>query len=85
MQQAGPLEEDELFYHQLLDMEVQTVDGTRVGTVREVYETEPAHLLEVEGAQGKRHLIPFAQRIVKKVDAEHGRIVIAPPPGLLEL
>lgn len=80
----APLEEGEVYYHQLLGLEVVTVDGEVVGRVREVYETEPAHLLEVKGPE-KLHLIPFVQRIVKEIDLEAGRMVINPPPGLLEL
>jgi 16S rRNA processing protein RimM len=53
--------------------------------VREVYETEPADLLEVEADGGKAHLIPFAERIVREVDAAGGRLVIDPPAGLLDL
>lgn len=79
-----PLEEGEVFYHQLLDAEVVTVEGQVVGRVREVYETEPAHLLEVKGGD-KLHLIPFTEQIVKEVDVERRRIVIDPPAGLLEL
>lgn len=81
----GELGEGEVFYHDLLGCEVVTAEGTAVGTVREVYETHPAHLLEVEATSGKRHLIPFAERVVRSVDAEAGRIVIEPPPGLLDL
>ena len=55
-----------------------------VGQVREVYELEPAHLLEVKG-DGKLHLIPFTEQVVKEVDVEHRRVVIEPPAGLLEL
>lgn len=80
----APLEEGEVYYHQLLGLEVVTEAGEIVGRVREVYETEPAHLLEVKGPE-KLHLIPFVQRIVKKVDLEAGRLVINPPPGLLEI
>jgi 16S rRNA processing protein RimM len=80
-----PLGDGEVFYHQLLGAAVETVDGTAVGTVREVFETEPAHLLEVEGPGGKRHLIPFTQRVVRRVEPEAKRIVIEPPAGLLEL
>lgn len=81
----GELGEGEVYYHDLLGCEVVTADGAVVGTVREVYETHPAHLLEVETLTGKRHLIPFAERVVRSVDAEAGRIVIAPPPGLLDI
>lgn len=83
--EIAPLEEGEHFYHDLLGIEVETVDGQKVGQVREVYETEPAHMLEVRGEDGKLHLIPFSERIVKRVDVEARHIVIRPPPGLLEL
>lgn len=83
--ELGELEEGELFYHQLLGATVLTPDGSTVGTVREVYETEPAHLLEVRSAAGRTHLIPFSERIVREIDPAAARIVVDPPPGLLEL
>ena len=83
--EVPPRDEDEVFYHELLGMQVVTSEGVTVGVVREVYETEPAHLLEVAGEHNKTHLIPFADRIVKKVDQDARRLVIKPPPGLLDL
>lgn len=80
-----PLEEGEVFYHQLLGLSVETVSGETVGRVREVYETEPHHLLEVKSDSGKLHLIPFAGRVIREVDLERSRVVIDPPDGLLEL
>jgi 16S rRNA processing protein RimM len=80
-----PLEAGEVFYHDLIGMAVQTVSGEPVGRVREVFETEPHHLLEVKSDSGKLHLIPFAERIVREVDVEGRRLVIDPPAGLLEL
>lgn len=82
---AEPLAEGEVFYHQLLGMRVEQVDGTLVGTVREVYENSPHDLLEVDGAEGRRHLVPFAEHLVVLVDVAARRLVIDPPPGLLEL
>lgn len=84
-EQVASLQEDEVYYHQLLGMKVITGEGDEVGEVWEVYETEPAHLLEVKNSAGKIHLIPFAERIVKQVDREKRQITIKPPPGLLEL
>lgn len=84
IEELAPAEEGEVFYHQLLGAEVVTTDGDPVGRVREVYETEPTHLLEVEG-DGKRHLVPFADSVVRQVDVESRRIVIEPPEGLLEM
>ncbi len=81
----APRQEGEVFYHELLGAAVETVAGAPVGTVREVYELEPAHMLEVEGPDGKRRLVPFTERIVRRVDPEARRVVIDPPEGLLEL
>jgi 16S rRNA processing protein RimM len=85
IEQVEPRAADEVYYHELLGMRVVTREGEEIGEVSEVYETEPAHLLEVKGSGGRVHLIPFAERIVKQVDAEARQIVIKPPPGLLEL
>ncbi|MGD2047491.1 MAG: ribosome maturation factor RimM [Gemmatimonadota bacterium] len=79
-----PLAEGEVFYHQLLGMEVVTVDGESIGTIREVYELRPAHLLEVLGPRGEV-MIPFVRDIVLEVDAAAGRMVVDPPAGLLDL
>jgi 16S rRNA processing protein RimM len=80
-----PLDEDEVYYHELLGLTVETTNGVRVGRVREVYETEPHHLLEVEDDDGKRRLIPYADRIVTHLDRATRRLIIDPPEGLLEL
>ncbi|HET9439821.1 MAG TPA: ribosome maturation factor RimM [Longimicrobiales bacterium] len=82
---VAPRAEDEVYYHELLGMQVVTAEGDVVGEVREVYETEPAHLLEVKSNEGKIHLIPFAERIVRQIDHEARKVVIKPPPGLLDL
>jgi 16S rRNA processing protein RimM len=80
-----PLDEGEVFYHQLLDLAVELMDGTVVGTVREVFEAQPADLLEIQLEGGRVVLVPFTERIVKQVDMTVGRLVIDPPAGLLEL
>jgi 16S rRNA processing protein RimM len=53
--------------------------------VREVFETEPHHLLEVLTTDGRARLVPFAGRIVRQVDRAGRRVVIDPPEGLLDL
>ena len=77
------LAEGEVFYHQLLGMEVVTVQGARLGEVSEVYELVPADLLEVRTELGTV-LVPFLDRIVREVDVAGGRLVIDPPDGLLD-
>lgn len=82
--EVEPLADDEVFYHQLLGMEVVTVAGASLGAVTEVYELRPADLLEVTGPRGV-HLIPFRREIVTGVDIDGRRLTIDPPAGLLEL
>jgi 16S rRNA processing protein RimM len=81
---VAPLEEGEVFLHELLGMEVVTVDGQALGTVREVYDLTPVELLEVRG-DGRETMIPFSKEIVREVDPDARRIVVDPPLGLLDL
>ncbi len=83
LEELPPLAEGELFYHQLLGMEVVTKDGRRLGEIREVYELRPAAMLEVRGPDGDV-MIPYLSHIVVSVDAEAGRMVVDPPEGLLD-
>jgi 16S rRNA processing protein RimM len=78
------LEEGELFYHQLLGMKVVTTTGEEVGEVVEVFELQPADLLQVRGPVGTHH-IPFLKSIVRGVDVENGVLVVDLPEGLLDL
>lgn len=85
IEEVSPLEEGEVFYHQLIGLEVSTVSGDRVGRVREIYETGAAHLLEVSTDDGRQLLIPFTEQIVRKLDVAGGMLTIEPPPGLLDV
>lgn len=82
--EAEPLEEGDLFYHQLIGMTVATVEGDEVGQISEVYELEPSDLLEVRGAE-RSFLIPYTKQVVSSVDLPQRRIVIDPPEGLLDI
>lgn len=84
LEDVEPLVEGELFYHQLLGMRVVTEKGEEVGEIVEVYELQPADLLEVRGRGGLRH-IPFLESIVRRVDVEARVMIVTPPEGLLEL
>ena len=84
MDQLEDLEEGETFYHDLLGMEVVTVEGQRVGEVIEIYELRPADLLEIRGPE-KNYMVPFVAEMIRSVSVAENRIVLDPPPGLLEV
>ena len=82
--EAEPPGEDEFFYHELLGLRAQTLDGQDLGQVEEVYELQPDHLLEVVGPE-RTVLIPLSKRVVHSVDRAARTIVLDPPEGLLDL
>lgn len=61
------------------------VGAESIGTVKSVLKTGGTEILVVAGESGKERLIPFAESIVLKVDAEQKTIVVDPPEGLLDL
>jgi 16S rRNA processing protein RimM len=77
------LEDDEFFDWQLEGCEVETLDGEKLGTVRQLMRTGGTELLVVE-RDDRELLIPFAEAICPEVDIERKLIRVDPPEGLLE-
>jgi 16S rRNA processing protein RimM len=80
---VAELDEGEFFDWQLAGCEVTTIEGTRLGTVREIMRTGGTEILVVEDGD-REILIPFAETICPEVDIENKRITVDPPEGLLE-
>jgi len=74
----------EYYEYQLIGCRVEGEDGQAIGTVREIWATGASDVLVVEGAEGRRHLIPAGGAFLREVDVEARRIVIEVVPGLLE-
>jgi 16S rRNA processing protein RimM len=84
--EVDPLDEGEVFYHQLLGLQVVTPGGEQLGRVVEVYHLEPSDLVEVARGEGKKTLLlPFREEVIQGWDLEAGTLVVTPPEGLLEL
>lgn len=79
-----PEGEDEYYDHQLLDLDVVTVDGTEVGRITEISHLPSQDLFIVERADGTEVMIPFVGEIVVEIDLEEQRAVVNPPPGLID-
>jgi 16S rRNA processing protein RimM len=83
-----PQDPDEFHDHHLTGLTVVTVSGELVGTVTDVLHTGQ-DLLAVTPAPGTSRqaevLVPFVAAIAVEVDLDGGRLVIDPPPGLLDL
>ncbi|WP_127360067.1 ribosome maturation factor RimM [Actinacidiphila soli] len=79
-----PEDPEEFYDHQLMDLDVVTVDGTEVGRITEITHLPYQDLLIVKRPDGSEVMIPFVEEIVPEIDLEEQRVVIAPPPGLLD-
>jgi len=79
-----PEDPEEFYDHQLVDLDVVTVDGREVGRISEISHLPYHDLLVVRRPGGGEVLVPFVTEIVPEIDLDEQRAVIDPPPGLLD-
>lgn len=73
------------FYHaDLIGLAAEQQDGAPLGRVIAVHDFGGGPSLEIERAAGDSVLVPFTTHVVPAVDIAGGRVVVAPPTGLLE-
>ncbi|HEY5248618.1 MAG TPA: ribosome maturation factor RimM [Dermatophilaceae bacterium] len=78
-------DDDAWFERDLVGLKAVTVGGVEVGEVTGL-ESRPAQdLLVLRLTDGREALVPFVTTIVPEVDIAGGRVVLDPPPGLLDL
>jgi 16S rRNA processing protein RimM len=79
-------EDEESWYERdLVGLRAVTVDGVEVGEVTALQSRPAQDLLVIRLADGGREaLVPFVKAIVPEVDIPGGRVVLDPPPGLLD-
>jgi 16S rRNA processing protein RimM len=80
-----PEDPEEFFDHQLRGLAVVDTAGTAIGVVDDVVHLPGQDLLSVRRDGGREVLVPFVAELVPEIDVDAGRVVIDPPPGLLEL
>lgn len=80
-----PPDEDEFYNHDLIGLAVFHRDGRELGRIAEVLDYGAGTLLDIEGAEGfKDFVLPFTRQAVPTVDIAGGRVIVDPPPGLLD-
>jgi len=81
-----PEDPDEFNDHDLIGLVAVTVAGDRVGTVTDVlHHGQDLLVISAAGGAGAGEtLVPFVREIVPEVDIAAGRLVLDPPPGLLD-
>lgn len=83
--QMPALASDEFYWHEMVGLTVRTVQGQELGRVTALIATGAHDVMVVTGPDQGEYLIPVVGEIVVSQDTEAGVLVIAPPPGLLEM
>jgi 16S rRNA processing protein RimM len=78
------LDSDEYYWHQLKGLKVITETGQELGRVTKLFNTTAHDIMVVSGA-GHEFMIPMKGDIIREIDDQGGKIIISPPPGLLEI
>ena len=62
----------------IVGAEVETPEGTRLGTVRDLLRAGENDVLVIADESGRERLLPMLESVVKVVDVDAGRIVAVP-------
>lgn len=78
-----PPDEDEYYHSDLIGLAAEAPQGN-LGTVRHVFDFGAGDILEIAGGDFGTVMVPFTRAFVPVVDLAAGKIVVAPPEGLLD-
>jgi 16S rRNA processing protein RimM len=78
-----PLDEDQVYLHDLVGMRVVGPDGQELGTVENFYELPQGLVLDVKTRRGTV-MVPYRPEVVVRVDIDERRIVIDEKLGFLD-
>ena len=80
---AIPLEEGEYFIADLLESEVYTDEGEKLGILEDIYNTGSNDIYVVKNELGKSILLPRIKDVFKEIDVENKKIIVHLIEGLI--
>ena len=80
---AIPLEEGEYFIADLLESEVYTDEGEKLGILEDIYNTGSCDIYVVKNELGKSILLPRIKEVFKEIDVENKKIIVHLIEGLI--
>ena len=80
---AIPLEEGEYFIVDLLESEVYSDEGKKLGILEDIYNTGSNDIYVVKNELGKSLLLPGTPEVIKEVDIENKKIIVHLLKGLV--
>lgn len=82
-EQLNALNEDEFYYHEIIDCEVFTEDGEKLGKIKEILSPGANDVWVVKRSGQNDLLLPYIEDVVKEVDVENKKIIVHLMDGLL--
>jgi 16S rRNA processing protein RimM len=79
-----PPAEDEFYHADLIGLSAVLEDGSVIGQVCAVHDFGAGDTLEIIRPKGPPLMVPFTKAVVPTIDLAAGRLVLDPPPGLLD-
>lgn len=75
---------DEYYWFELKGCQVFLPSGRQLGTLRGIVDTGGHELWVIKDSDGREAIIPAIENVVLEMDLKARRLVVDPPPGLLE-
>lgn len=83
-EESRELEEGEYFIADMIGMDVVTVDGEHVGTLKEVLQYAANDVYVIKGKEDQEYLIPAVMKFVPTIDMKDRKMIIDPIKGMLD-
>jgi 16S rRNA processing protein RimM len=81
-EEAAKPRRGEHFWHEIVGLRVETVEGRQLGTIAEILRTGANDVYLVKGPSGEV-LIPAIEDVVRRIEIKRGRVLVRLLPGLL--
>lgn len=77
-----PLEDGQYYYHQIIGLTVQTVEGEQLGQIKEILSPGANDVWVVDRPGKADLLLPVIDDVVKRVDLDKGQVTVEMMEGL---
>jgi 16S rRNA processing protein RimM len=84
LSELAPLPPDSYYQHDILGLQVFTLDGQELGQIVEIIVTGSNDVYSVKKSDGSQVLIPAIKDVIKQIDLIRRTMYIDPLPGLLD-
>lgn len=83
-QDDDALEENEYYYHEIIGLEVYTLEGELIGKITAITELISNDVWTIKRPNGKEALIPYIADVVKEIKLDDNKVIIDALEGLID-